>query len=277
MITHTVSKDLFFELDRMLINLLNGLLLSQWELPTVAGKWRVKDIAAHLLDGNIRSLSMLRDQYQGEKPTDIQNYGDLMVFLNKLNDDWVTAMRRVSPKQIVEMLANSGAEYCQYISSLDIHEKSAFSVAWAGEDQSTNGFHIAREYTEKWHHQQQIRLAVGQEAALYDKKFYLPYLETSMQALPHFYRDVIAEKDNAILIEISEPINETWILIYDGTSWHLSKNLTKTPTTKVSIDPTIAWRIMTSSEPVGNVLQHIHIEGNQHLGEKFLEVRAVMV
>lgn len=277
MITHTVSKDLFFDLDHMLIEVLNGLSLSEWELPTVAGTWTVKDIAAHLLDGNIRSLSMLRDHYQGERPSNIRNYGDLMIFLNKLNDDWVTAMRRVSPKQIVDMLANSGAEYCQYISSLDVDEKSVFSVAWAGEDQSTNGFHIAREYTEKWHHQQQIRLAVGQEAALYDKKFYLPYLNTSMQALPHFYRDVIGEKDDVIVVEISEPINEKWILIYDGKSWQLSKNLTKIPTTKVSIDATIAWRIMTSSKLIENVRHYINIEGNERLGEKFLEVRAVMV
>ena len=261
----------------MLIDLLNGLSPSEWELPTVAGKWMVKDIAAHLLDGNIRSLSMLRDHYQGEKPSNIQNYSDLMTFLNKLNDDWVTAMRRVSPKQIVEMLANSGAEYCQYISSLDINEKSEFSVAWAGEDQSTNGFHIAREYTEKWHHQQQIRLAVGQEAALFDKKFYLPYLDTSMQAVPHFYRYVSSEKDDIIVIEIPEPINEKWMLIYDGKSWQLSKNLTKNPTTKVRIDPSIAWRIMTSSKPIENVRHHIKIEGNERLGEKFLEVRAVMV
>ncbi len=277
MITQTVSKDLFFALDHMLIEVLNGLSLSEWELPTVAGTWTVKDISAHLLDGNIRSLSMLRDHYQGERPSNIRNYGDLIIFLNKLNDDWVTAMRRVSPKQIVDMLANSGAEYCQYISSLDVDQKSVFSVAWAGEDQSTNGFHIAREYTEKWHHQQQIRLAVGQEVALYNKKFYLPYLNTSMQAVPHFYRDVPSEKDDAILIEILEPINEKWIFIYDGKSWHLSKNLTKTPTTKVRIDATIAWRIMTSSKPIENVRHYVKIEGNERLGEKFLEVRAVMV
>jgi len=277
MITHTVSKDLFFDLDHMLIKVLNGLSLSEWELPTVAGTWTVKDIAAHLLDGNIRSLSMLRDHYQGEKPSNIRNYGELIIFLNKLNDDWVTAMRRVSPKQIVDMLANFGAEYCQYISSLDVDKKAAFSVAWAGEDQSLNGFHIAREYTEKWHHQQQIRLAVGQEAALYDKKFYLPYLDTSMQALPHFYHNIDANNNESIVVHISDPINENWVLTYKDSSWHLSKDVPNKPSTVVSIDHAIAWRLMTSSKQIPSLQDHIKIVGDKRLGEKMLEVRAVMV
>jgi hypothetical protein len=35
-------------------------------------------------------------------------------------------------------------------------------VAWAGEAESKNWFHVARDYSEKWHHQQQIREAVSQ-------------------------------------------------------------------------------------------------------------------
>jgi hypothetical protein len=49
------------------------------------------------------------------------------------------------------------------LKELDPFAEAIFSVGWAGEEKSLNWFHIAREYTEKWHHQQQIRLAVGQE------------------------------------------------------------------------------------------------------------------
>lgn len=274
---YTVSKDLFQALDQKLITLLKGLSHSEWEMQTVAGKWTVKDIAAHLLDGNIRSLSILRDQYLGEKPTDIQSYNDLMSFLNKLNADWVQAMKRVSPIQLIEMLSTSGAEYCAYIASLDVLEKSVFSVAWAGEEQSYNGFHIAREYTEKWHHQQQIRLAVGRESELFDKKYYLPYLETSMLALPHFYRDLQANTGDTIEFIISEPIDEKWILTYDSLSWKLTKDSANDPKSIVNIDSTMAWRILTSSKSIENVQKYVHIEGDCRLGEKFLEVRAVMV
>ena len=70
------------ELDRMLIKLLGALSTEDWEKQTIAPKWKVKDIAAHLLDGNLRTLSMLRDGYYGEKPENINTYEDLFDFLN---------------------------------------------------------------------------------------------------------------------------------------------------------------------------------------------------
>src|SRR5436305_15018442 len=52
--------DLFAPLHRELIALLRGLTPEQWERPTVAGAWRVRDVAAHLLDGMLRRLSRRR-------------------------------------------------------------------------------------------------------------------------------------------------------------------------------------------------------------------------
>ena len=38
---------------------------------------------------------------------------------------------------------------------------TAFGVAWAGEERSPAWFDVARELTERWHHQAHIRLATG--------------------------------------------------------------------------------------------------------------------
>lgn len=154
------------ELDQLLIELLESLALTDWETQTIAPKWKVKDVAVHLLDGNLRALSMLRDHFFGEQPTDINSYEDLVAFLNGLNADWVKATRRLSPRVIIDLLKVSGKAYHDYLGSLNLDEQAVFSVAWAGENESKNWFHIAREYTEKWHHQQQIRLALGQEDVL---------------------------------------------------------------------------------------------------------------
>jgi hypothetical protein len=43
--------------------------------------------------------------------------------------------------------------------SLDPFARAIFNVSWAGEETSPNWFDTARELTERWHHQQQIRLA----------------------------------------------------------------------------------------------------------------------
>src|SRR6187549_3532186 len=87
-------------IDKKLIDLLKSLTPDEWQKQTVAKLWKVKDVVAHLLDGNIRILSMLRDGYSGERPN-IQSYQDLVDYLNGLNADWVMAMRRVSPEMLI--------------------------------------------------------------------------------------------------------------------------------------------------------------------------------
>src|SRR5262249_51179136 len=149
--------------------------------------------AAHLLDGNIRRIAAMRDNYIGEKPANISSFADLVNFLNELNATWVKAMKRVSPRVIIELLEITGNEFNQLIGSLDPFAEARISVAWAGEEKSANWFDIAREYTEKWHHQQQIRGAVARPGIM-DRELYYPVLDAFMRALPHTYRDIAADE-----------------------------------------------------------------------------------
>ncbi len=48
---------LFLPLHEELVRLLSGLSAADWERPTVAGTWRVRDVAAHLLDTDLRRIS----------------------------------------------------------------------------------------------------------------------------------------------------------------------------------------------------------------------------
>ena len=46
------TLPLFSLLDKKLIELLRSLTAEEWNAPTVAKLWKVKDVASHLLDGN---------------------------------------------------------------------------------------------------------------------------------------------------------------------------------------------------------------------------------
>ena len=81
-----VTLPLFPALDRLLLELLRSLTPADWQRPTLARQWTVKDVAAHLLDGNLRTLSMLRDGHFGPAPADT-SYVGLVVHLNRLNAD----------------------------------------------------------------------------------------------------------------------------------------------------------------------------------------------
>ena len=266
--------DLLPKIDKKLIEILHNLSHKDWLKQSLALQWQVKDIVAHLLDGNLRTLSMLRDGFYGESPEDPSNHQGMVDFLNQLNADWVKAMRRLSPRVLIELLELSGKQYCEYIKSLDPFAKSPFSVEWAGEEESLNWFHIAREYTEKWHHQQQIRFAVGQEAELYQEQWYFPYLDTSMRALPYHYRDVKSEKGVGIQFVVGDTGN--WFLYSSGVSWQLVTELPGSPVSLIKIPNEIAWRIFTKGISREEALQKSEITGDINLGNEIFDMIAVM-
>jgi uncharacterized protein (TIGR03083 family) len=263
------------ELDKMLFKFLEELSADDWNRQTIAPKWKVKDVAVHLLDGNLRTLSMLRDNYYGEKPDAINSYADLIDFLNRLNADWVKATKRLSPKVIIDLLKSSGKEYCDFLATLNPDDKAEFSVAWAGEKKSKNWFHIAREYTEKWHHQQQIRLAVGDERELLEERWYLPYLDTSVRALPHHYRDVKGEVKDLVKFTFLGKTEKSWFLRYEN-GWELFTSGNEEPKSEVKIRNEYAWKIFTKGMAREEAIESSEIIGNKILGEKIFDMITVM-
>src|SRR5215216_5638663 len=92
---------LFPILDRKLIELLISLSAEEWEMQTIAKRWRVKDVAAHLLDGNIRALSLQRDRCFGVPGPATDDYDEIVRWLNQYNNDWVAVAKRISPAVMI--------------------------------------------------------------------------------------------------------------------------------------------------------------------------------
>lgn len=265
---------LFPVLDQKLIELLKSLLPDDWNKPTVAKLWRVKDVVAHLLDGNLRILSVYRDKYLGDPPGKIESYSDLVGYLNQLNADWVKAMKRVSPEILIYLHEITGPLYCQLNRSLNPFDDSLFSVAWAGETVSKNWKHIAREYTEKFLHQQQIREAVGKPGLMTHELFY-PFIDAFMLALPHTYRNVKAKNKTVIKITISTEIGGSWYLVANENQWSLEKSNSSCDA-EIIIRPDIAWKLFSKSIRPDEVMNEVTISGNFELGETALNMVSVM-
>jgi hypothetical protein len=51
------------KVDRQLIDLLQSLSSEEWNPQTTAPRWKVRDVAAHLLDTALRKLSLVRDSW----------------------------------------------------------------------------------------------------------------------------------------------------------------------------------------------------------------------
>jgi uncharacterized protein (TIGR03083 family) len=269
------TVHLFPKLDDKLIELLRSLTPADWSTQTVAKLWTVKDVATHLLDGNIRMLSMVRDNFFGETPGKLSSYQDLVDFLNKLNADWVKATKRMSPSVLIELLEITGKEYCSCVAQLEPFKPAVFSVAWAGEEQSVNWFHIAREYTEKWHHQQQIREAVNQPGIM-SRVFYYPVIDTFMQALPYTYRNVQANQGETVQVTVSSEAGGEWFLTYKNSGWILSKDKMSRPGSTITIDPDTAWKLFTKALTGNEAQKRISFTGDPALGKPILSMLSVM-
>lgn len=272
------TLPLFSILDDKLLTFLRGLQPAEWELQTLAPRWKVMDVALHLLAGNMQALSMLRDGYFGVAPADPSSYEGILQFLNELNADWVKATRRLSPRIVLELLESTGQEYTAFLHTLDPWEVASFLVGWAGEQTSLNWFHIARDYTEKWHHQQQIRQAVGRgEDELLTPTLYQPFLATCMRALPHHYRYLSAEPGQTLRFTVTGAGGGIWFLQYTGArQWELQERSAAPMVAVVTIEGAVAWRLFTKSLPRAQAEACVQITGDKRLGEQVFNLITVM-
>ena len=268
--------DLFGEIHEELLMLLRGLSADDWYKPTVAGNWQVRDIAAHLLDSDIRRLSFQRDnapQVPPDKP--IESYADLVGFLNQLNADWVKAAKRISPQLLIEFLSITGAEVTKLFKSLDPYSPALFGVAWAGEESSLHWFDVAREYTEKWHHQQQIRDAVG-APALYSRKWLHPVLDAFVRALPVNYKNTQAALGTQISFVITGEAGDVWTLVKVVDGWQLFAGIADNVVCRIEFSQDTAWRLMTKGLSRDQAAKRISITGTESFAEPLLGTLAVM-
>lgn len=269
------TLHLFPVLDRKLIELLKSLTTEEWDRQTVAKLWKVKDVASHLLDGNVRGLSASRDKFFGEKPENIYTYQDLVDFLNALNMSWTNATKRLSPQVIISLLEMTGKEYTEHLMTLDPFDEAIFPVAWAGQETSPNWFHIAREYTEKFLHQQQIRDAVGKQGIMTRELFY-PFIDTFMFAFSHTFSHISAKKGTVVSIEISTDIGGVWRIVKNDPGWELTNNNNLMPTSTIIIDPDTAWKLFSKSLKPEQVSDNVKIIGDIHFAKQALHMVSVM-
>jgi len=269
------TLPLFPVLNKMLVELLQSLSAEEWQAQTVARIWKVKDVAAHILDGYLKGLSISRDGYFGVPPGNIDSYQDLVGFINQLNHTWTDAAKRLSPAVLIALLSLTGKPYTDHLETLDPFADAVFPVAWAGQEKSPNWFHIAREYTEQFLHQQQIRDAVNKPGILTRELFY-PFLDTLVYALPSTFKNIQAATGTVVTLIVTTEIGGQWNIVKTGNGWELTKDLNRTADAAVSLHPDTAWKLFSKSRTAAQVAGDVTITGDPVLAYQVLNMVAVM-
>jgi uncharacterized protein (TIGR03083 family) len=274
------TAPLFSDLHAELLALLRALNPADWERPTVAGAWRVRDVAAHLLDGELRTLAAHRDGHALPVEGPVTTYDDVVALIQRLNAGGVAFGTRLSPRLLTDLLEVTGRWMSAFVASLDPDAPALFPVAWAGEAQSDNRFDTAREYTERWHHQMQIRAAVGERgrpAVLLAPKYLVPLLETSVRALPHAYRAVPAAEGTTVTLRLASDPPRAWTLRREGAGWRLYRGEAARPTARVTSGPDALWRLFFNALPADEASRALAADGPEELVTPLFHARSVMV
>ncbi len=267
-----LTGELFAEIRRELLPLLNGFGAKEWSLPTAVPGWNVKDVALHILGGDVGNLSRRRDQFS--VPADLSSYEKLVAFINELNASWVAAGQRLSPRVLIDLLEHVGRQVDEYFAGLDQFAIGG-PVGWAGTGPMPAWFDVAREYTERWHHQQQIRDATGRPG-LYEQRLFEPVLNTFVRALPNTFRDVQAKQGACVRLSVTGAVAKNWTLLRSLEQWQLFEGTGPNDAAVVTIAAENAWKIFTKGIRGADAPACAEIRGNRRLGERVLQTVSVI-
>ena len=228
----------FPELRAGLLDLLESLSDAQWAAPTACTGWDVRDVVAHLLGDLLGRLSG-SDQAATFRPGE-----SLEHYIDRANDEWVIAARRIGRRQLIDLIDSCGAALDEEWARRDLAERS-LGVSWAGMNASPLWFDIGRELTELWVHESQIRRAVGESDE--PRVDVAVVLDIFARGLPF----TLANVDDPSIVDFAltiRPTGPTWFLQREPRSneWsitHAHDDPSAPP--RVALDATDAWQTWT--------------------------------
>lgn len=261
---------------RALLALLDALEPDAWRGGTPCPGWTVHDLVVHLLGDDFGVLSLLRDHHGQPMPSDGE--ASLAEAIDDLNHLWVrSAGGRLSPRMLRHLLSWSGDETHRFFAAVPYDAPTPPGVSWAGAPPSPHVLEVARQYSERWLHQQQLREAAGR-SPLTDPILTRVLLQALAHCLPMAYRDTPAPDGATLRLDITDFPTLGIALRRDGPCWRLAP-----ARGAADFDCTVAlpgeplWRAWTTNGDPADLRHAARVEGRApELAEPLWPARAIV-
>jgi uncharacterized protein (TIGR03083 family) len=231
-----------------LLGLLGSLTPEEWAQTTAAAPWSVREVVAHILGDDVSRLARGRDGYQADRPS----LGEpLAVFIHRFNQQWVDAMRRASPPVLVDLLTVTTEQVVKYWESRDL-DALGEPVSWVGPDPAPVWLDCARDATEYWVHQQQIREATGRPGGT-EPATLRAILDTFLYAVPL----TLADRDGSALTIATDVGRWSWVRGEAG--WRRAPAVAGGAV--LTIDADVLWRVCVRMVEPDQARARAHIDG----------------
>jgi hypothetical protein len=176
---------------------------------------------------------------------------------------WVELHADDSPASLVDALAAAGARLARRFAAADLGAVADLGVSWAGADPAPAWLDIAREFTERWTHRQQIRHAVGRGTDP-EPRALAVVLDTFMRALPHTLRRTPAPTGAQVRVTAV------------ADRWSPAEAPTGRPTAAVLLDTETLWRLCTRGIDPADALSRAQVRGDRRLAQAACQIVSVI-
>ncbi|MFB9962900.1 maleylpyruvate isomerase family mycothiol-dependent enzyme [Sinosporangium siamense] len=255
-----------------LLELLRDLSPQDWARPTVCPGWDVHDIAGHVLNDYLRRISGSRDKHAGARFAEGET---LPRYLARVNGEFVQATRQISPELIVELLEHLGPQLDAVWAARELEAPADLDVSWAATDVASPAWlDIAREYTEFWVHQQQIRDAVARPGAT-EPELMAPVLNVFARALPQSLSGHDRPEGTVAELEVLGTAGGRWGAAWQEGRWRLAAPVPE-PQARVTMDQDTFWRLATRGITVEQARDRSQPSGDPELTAAMTTLLAVI-
>jgi uncharacterized protein (TIGR03083 family) len=265
-------RPMFEQVRASLIKLLAGLAPADWDRPTPAGHWRVRDVAGHLLGDDVSRLSRSRDAYKGRGPDEGET---LAQFLDNYNEQWVQACARISPSVLQDLLALTSGHVMSYWQHVNLHDMGE-PVSWIDQDRPAPVWlDCARDFTEDWIHQEQIRQGVRRERRT-DPTVMHAVLDTFMHAMNRTLDQHHLPDGSSLAVRIEPELDTEWSWSCRAGSWFPVTDVPAHPTTLIISDAQTWWGLCVRMLTPAQARDRTQVVGDEQLARAALTIVSII-
>jgi len=256
--------DVMVDERRLLLEVLAELKPSEWEQATECPAWTVKGITLHLIGDDLSLLSRQRDdEPPGVVPAaDDDGWQGLFGELNRFNERWVDTARFLSPPLVIDLLRATGEWTHRWYATVD-PDRLGEGVHWAGIDAAPYWMLAAREYSERWIHQQQLRRATGRPG-LDEPRFVVPAVAVTVRGFPPALSLFPAEAGTAVSLQL-EGTASAWTFVKGPQEWAIHDGVPASPDVRLTLDVPAASALFSRGLEHAAATECLRAEGDEPL------------
>jgi uncharacterized protein (TIGR03083 family) len=245
------------------VALLGQLSADEWAMPTECQAWTVRGIALHVLGDDLSLLSRQRD---GAQPAVFRNemgeWAGSYRSLDEFNEHWVSTAEFFSSELIVALLEVTGAWTLEWYTTVN-PDSLGEAVLFYSEAPAPYWMIAAREYSERWTHQNQIRRATGRRL-LDEPSLLVPAIATAIRAFPHAFRALRVDDGTSVLVSIADLVD--WTVQRERGTWSLYEGAGSAADAGLSIPRESAAPLFSRGLTANEITEGVTVQGDSNIG-----------